>query len=301
MWQMSDNNNKKKNAKVAGSEKKEEKVVTKYDLKMQKRREQKEREKRQEKIGTAVGIVIVAALACLVASFPLRTYLAVHGTYVKVGGEKVSRVEYDYNFNTVLNNYVSQNGSMLYYFGLDTSRDLSTQMYTDTLTWKDFFDEMTVDNIKQNKALMRELTEEGFTYDTAEEFARYEEDLRADAEEAGVSVKEYVSQIYGPYATLDRISDFVRQNITLNAYYEKMAEEKAPADEEIEAYYQENRADYDSVDYRVLSFDAPLPTEPTELADPVETTEPATDQTAGAATGQTTGRGRRRDLPALRG
>ncbi|MCH5343921.1 MAG: hypothetical protein J1E64_07770 [Acetatifactor sp.] len=260
---MSGNNNKRKNTG-------EEKIVTKYDLKMQRRREEKEREKRREKISTAVGAVIVVALICLVASFPLRNYLAVHGTYVEIGGEKISRVEYDYNFNYTLSSYVnSDEGMFSYYFGLDTSKDLSSQMYTDTLTWKDFFDEMTVENIKHNKALLREIEAEGFTYDTSEEFAAYEENIRADAKTAGVSVKEYVAQLYGEYATLSRISGYVKQNMLLNAYYDKVAEENAPSDEEIEAYYQENKDDYDVVDYRLLTFDAELPTEPTELADPV--------------------------------
>lgn len=260
---MSGNNNKKKNTG-------EEKIVTKYDLKMQRRREEKERAKRREKIGIAVGAVIVIAFICLVASFPLRNYLAVHGAYIEIGGEKISRVEYDYNFNYTLSSYVnSEEGMFLSYFGLDTSKDLSTQMYTDTLTWKDFFDEMTVENIKHNKALLREIDAEGFTHDTSEEFAVYEENIRADAKTAGVSVREYVAQLYGEYATLSRISGYVKQNMLLNAYYDKVAEEKAPGDEEIEAYYQQNKDDYDVVDYRLLTFDAELPTEPTELADPV--------------------------------
>ena len=77
------------------TEQTEEKVMTKYDRKMQQRKEQKEKEKREKRRNTIIGVVVVAALVCLVASFPIRTYLAVNETYVTVGGEDISKVEFD--------------------------------------------------------------------------------------------------------------------------------------------------------------------------------------------------------------
>ena len=116
----------------------QKKVVTRYDLKMQRRAEQKKKEEREKKITTVVGILLVAGLVCLVASFPIRTWVTVHGTYITVGDENVSRVEYDYNYNLVLNSYLSQNYYLLSLLGLNLSGDLSQQMFSDTLTWKDF-------------------------------------------------------------------------------------------------------------------------------------------------------------------
>ena len=84
-----------------------EKVMTKYDLKVQRREAEKAKAERDKKISTVVGIIVVAALVCLVASFPVRTYLAVNETYVKVNGENVSRVEFDYNYNVAANNYIN--------------------------------------------------------------------------------------------------------------------------------------------------------------------------------------------------
>ena len=77
-----------KNEKVTENkeqkEQTEQKVMTKYDRKVQKRKEEKEKEKKEERISTAVGIVFLVALVCLVASFPIRTYLATHETYVPI-------------------------------------------------------------------------------------------------------------------------------------------------------------------------------------------------------------------------
>ena len=275
-----------KNEKVTENkeqkEQTEQKVMTKYDRKVQKRKEEKEKEKKEERISTTVGIVFLVALVCLVASFPIRTYLATHETYVVINGEEVNKVEFDYVYNTSKNNYITQYGSYLSYFGLDTSKDLSTQMYSETLTWQDYFEQNAVESLKQNKALMAEAKAAGFTYDTTDEYNTFKETIKTSAAAAGVSDKEYVRSIYGSYATMGRIEEYVKNDMVMNAYYQKLQEDNAPSDDEIQSYYEENKATYDSVDYRLATIEADLPTEPTELADPVE-------ETAADTTGTTDG------------
>ena len=282
-----------KNEKVTENkeqkEQTEQKVMTKYDRKVQKRKEEKEKEKKEERISTTVGIVFLVALVCLVASFPIRTYLATHETYVVINGEKVNKVEFDYAYNTSKNNYITQYGSYLSYFGLDTSKDLSTQMYSDTLTWQDYFEQNAVESLKQNKALMAEAKAAGFTYDTTDEYNTFKETIKTSAAAAGVSDKEYVRSIYGSYATMGRIEEYVKNDMVMNAYYQKLQEDNAPSDDEIQSYYEENKATYDSVDYRLTTIEADLPTEPTKLADPVEeTAADTTGTTDGTAATDTT-------------
>ena len=281
-----------KNEKVTeNKEQTEQKVMTKYDRKVQKRKEEKEKEKKEERISTTIGIVVLVALVCLVASFPIRTYLATHETYVVVNGEAVNKVEFDYQYNLTKNNYITQYGSYLTYFGLDTSKDLSTQMYSDTLSWQDYFEQMAVENLKQSKAMKAAADAEGFTYDTTDEYNTFKETIKTSAASAGISEKEYVRSIYGSYATMTRIEQYVKNDMVMNAYYEKLEEDNAPSDDEIQSYYDENKASYDSVDYRLTTIEAELPTEPTELADPVEetaSTDAATDGTAAAGTTQDT-------------
>ena len=281
-----------KNEKVTeNKEQTEQKVMTKYDRKVQKRKEEKEKDKKEERISMAIGIVVLVALVCLVASFPIRTYLATHETYVVVNGEAVNKVEFDYQYNLTKNNYITQYGSYLTYFGLDTSKDLSTQMYSDTLSWQDYFEQMAVENLKQSKAMKAAADAEGFTYDTTDEYNTFKETIKTSAASAGISEKEYVRSIYGAYATMSRIEQYVKNDMVMNAYYEKLQEDNAPSDDEIQSYYEENKATYDSVDYRLTTIEADLPTEPTELADPVEetaSTDTAADGTAAADTTQDT-------------
>lgn len=255
------------------AEQKKEKVLTKYDLKVQKRAAERRRARKEELVGRITGIVIVAALFCLVASFPVRTYLAVHGTYVKVGGEKVSRVEFDYNYNMVKNNYIAQNGYYMSMFGIDLSGDLSGQMYSQTLSWQDYFEQKAIENIANNKALKAQARAAGFVYDDSADYAEYEQSLKAAAAAAGKTEKEYLQELYGPLATASRVKPYVKDTLLTDAYFAAVSEEKTPGEEEIRSYYNENKDSYDSVDYRMFTVSAELPTEPTDLADPAEKTE----------------------------
>ena len=101
--------NNKDTQSTDNTEQKPEKVVTKYDLKMQRRKEQKEKELRDRRIGRIIGVVLAVALVCFVASFPIRNLLTVKGTYVTVNGEQINRVEFDYYYQTARNEYMSTN------------------------------------------------------------------------------------------------------------------------------------------------------------------------------------------------
>ena len=134
----------------------QQKVQTKYDRKMEARRQQKLKDERQAKltkmIAAAVGIVIVAAIVFSIVSPIIKKNQTLSGTYVKVGEHELTKLEYDYYYETTVNNYLNSMSSILPYLGLDTSGDFSKQQYTETMTWKDLFDEMTVEQIKQTKA-----------------------------------------------------------------------------------------------------------------------------------------------------
>ena len=250
-----------------------EKIVTKYDLKMQRRKELKEKAAREERVSRIIGIAVLVALVCIVLSFPIRNYLTINGTYITVNGEKISRVEFDYNYYVARSSYLSQYGAYLGYFGLDTSRDIDTQMYSETMTWGDYFDELAVQNMARNQGIEKEARAEGFSYDVTQDYDEYQETLKTAASEAGTTVKAYLKELYGPYATQDRVKPYLEESFYVGAYTDSVADKLSPSDEEIQTYYEEHSDTYDSIDYYRTEVNAQLPTEPTELADPVEPEE----------------------------
>ena len=251
----------------------QEKVMTKYDRKMQRREEEKRRAKKEKVTGTVALIAILVALVCFVLSFPIRTYMTLNKTFVTVGDEKLTKVEYDYYFYTTMNDYINQYGMYLSYMGLDVNGDISAQMYSETMTWKDYFDEMTVEAIKQSKSLKKDAEANGFTADVQKDYDTFIQNQKDAASEMGLSYSEYIKKAFGPYATEKRITPFVKEAAMVSQYYDKVEAEKKPTDEDMEKYYAENSQSYDSVNYRLFTIDAELPTAPTELADPVEEAE----------------------------
>ena len=197
-------------------------------------------------------------------------------------GEKISRVEFDFNYQIARNSYLNQYGAYLSYFGLDMSGDIDSQMYSDTLTWGDYFDELAVQNIARSKGLKKEAQAENFAYDVTEDYREFQEALKEAASDAGSTVKNYLKELYGPYATESRVKPCLEENFYVSAYNEVIADRLTPSQEEIRSYYEENKASYDSVDYYSKTVDAELPTEPTELADPVEPEEGEEEGTEGA-------------------
>lgn len=233
-----------------------QKVQTKYDRKMEARRKQEEKDKRDEKIFRisviAVCVVIVAAIAGSIGMSVWNKIAATKNAYVTIGNHKVTKLEYDYYYQSVLNNY----STLMSYMGVDTMSDLENQQYTENLTWKDFFDELAVEQIKQTKALTDDAAANNFTYDTEEEYANTISSLQTSAESAGVSVAEYYKSIYGEYATEKNMEPYLREGILANAYYNHLTEQNAPEAQEIKEYYGQNVQSYDKVDYRSFIFDA---------------------------------------------
>lgn len=248
-------------SKEKQTEEQSDKVVTRYDRRMEKRKKEEEKERRSWKRFKIVSIVILAAVAVSIV-FSIGTsfynrYTVLNQTYFRVGDHDITRLEYNYYFNSVYSNYLSMYGSYVSMMGLDTTVDLDEQTYpgNENMTWKDYFDQSAVEQIQQIKAMADEARENGFEYDSSEDMASYETEIAAQAESASVSESEYYTLMYGDYATPSRIETFVEENLLASAYYNHLVEENQPADDEITAYYEENKNSYDTVTYRSFYFE----------------------------------------------
>ena len=248
-------------SKEKQTEEQSDKVVTRYDRRMEKRKKEEEKERRSWKRFKIVSIIILAAVAVSIV-FSIGTsfynrYTVLNQTYFQVGDHDITRLEYNYYFNNVYSNYLSMYGSYVSMMGLDTTVDLDEQTYpgNENMTWKDYFDQSAVEQIQQIKAMADEARENGFEYDSSEDMASYETEIAAQAESASVSESEYYALMYGDYATPSRIETFVEENLLASAYYNHLVEENQPADDEITAYYEENKNSYDTVTYRSFYFE----------------------------------------------
>ncbi|MDD6492806.1 MAG: hypothetical protein PUG54_11435 [Firmicutes bacterium] len=239
-----------------------QKAQTKYDRKMEARKQQKIKDQRQEKLTKTVAVLFsVAFIAVIVVSIAfavVKKDAVLNQTYVKVGEHDLTQLEYDYYYQTTVNNYLNTYASIMPYFGFDSTKDYDEQEYMDGMTWKDMFDEMTVEQIKQNKAMTDDAAKSGFTYDTTEDYENFVNGIKEAANTAGVSVSEYYKTNFGAYATEKNVEAFVKESLIASAYYDNLLEQMAPSDEEVKAEYEASTKDYDKVDYRSFTFTADL-------------------------------------------
>lgn len=242
----------------------EKKIVTSYDRKQQKRKEQAEKEKKETLRNRIIGIAAVAVVVCVLAVILVRGYMDVNGTYVEVNDEKVSRVEFEYYYNNTLNNYYNSYGTYLSLLGVDFSSDLTQQMYSDTLTWYDYLCQQTVATIQQEKEVLAEAKANGFVFDADAEWEAYKKMMETQAAGAGITLDAYLQMSYGTYANESRVKKMVQRSMTAEAYMAEIQAGYAPTEDEIQAYYEENKDYYDSVDFRLTQISAELSEEPTE-------------------------------------
>ena len=99
------------------------------------------------------------------------------------------------------------------------------------------------------------------------------------AQQQGVSADEYCKSVFGSDATLEGIKPYVEMSGLASAYYNDIEDSIEVTDDEINTYYDENKDNYDSVDYRVCKIEADMPEEETE-AETEAQTEAAAESTS---------------------
>ncbi len=237
------------------SEKQPEKVLTKYDKKVLARKKQQEKEKREKQIFKGCLVVVALAIIAGIAAYFVADYRNEHATYIKVGDYEISRTEYDYYYNTAITNFESNYSQYLSYFGLDTSKDLSEQQYSDDLSWADYFAQTAAETIQQTKALKDDAANAGFSYDVTEDYNSYIDGIKQSASQESMSEKKYYKTKFGQYATESKLKSTIEEYLLVSKYYEQLTTDNTPDASEISAYYEQNKDQYDSIDYRMMTFD----------------------------------------------
>ena len=233
--------------------------MTSYDRKMEARRAAEEKAKKDKLVTTVVVIVallmIVGAVIWAKLAAPMRDKADAKKTFCMIGSHEVNRAEYDYFYYSTVNEYLNMYGSFLPYMGLDTSKDFDSQMYDEDKTWKDAFDDMTTGRIQAVYAYYDDAEKNGFTYDVETGYADFLKGIEDAAQSANYTVDKYYQAMYGKYSSEEALEKVVKTTLTADAYMNKLTEDNAPSDEEIESYYAEHKDDYDKVSYYAVTVD----------------------------------------------
>lgn len=269
---------KQKEGKEKEVKDKDEKIVTKYDRKMAKRKAEARRDARNKKIAKISTIVILTALAIALVTTLVLNLNRIYREYIKVDGESVNQVEFDFYYSLTKGNILNQQlaGNMTYldyfaaYMGYDSSKSDKKQKYDSSSghTWYDYFANATVNTMKEYKALLNMAEEKEFDYTDADaDYEEFMKNVKEAADEAKISLSKYYKSTFGAYATNSSIDKYIREYLKATAYGEKLYDDNKPGDDDINEYYEENKDDYDNVTYRSVYIKATVEDDETALAD----------------------------------
>ncbi len=202
-----------------------------------------------------------------------------------VSGESYSTVEYEYYYNFVHSQYLSQaqqydqyygEGMGYYYTGYDYSKLPEDQLYTgedfklddgSKPTWKQYFEHIALKNLQQFH-IMQDLAEkDGFTVDEATLNEAYTaiDDMKAQLIEsasqsggAPVTFGKYLREYYGKGMNEKTFRDIVKCQTIASEYsthlMEKYSEDYLANTAKLEEEYKKDTSLYDCVDFRIFTI-----------------------------------------------
>lgn len=257
--------------------------------KMTQRQLQEQKEAKSLKRLTVVFCAVMVLIAVLAVS--VLTYRGVTNSGIRerntvaatIGEHKISNAELSYFYVDAINNFFSQYGSYLTYFGLtfDSTLPLDQQMYDATagITWADYFLDGALNNAASVYAMVDAANAAGYTLSEAE-LAEIEQEMITQEVYAQIggysSLDGYLKAQYGNGANEKTYREYLELTMLADSYYMYYGESLTYTDAQLRAAEADHAYDYSnySFNYYYVDVDAYLPAKE-EAAE--ETTEDTTE------------------------
>ena len=233
----------------------------KFTAAQKKADEEKKKNKRVTIIISIVLVVLIAAIAFINSSLLYRTLPA-----ITIEGEDYTAAEFNYFYYSAFYSFANQYGEWLPYL-IDTSKPLASQWYSEDegITWADYFSDTAIDNIKVLTMQYNEAVAAGYTAtqadkDQVDNAIKNMEDTYALAGYS--SLAKYLTASYGKGVTVNTVRDILEKSVMATSFATQVSESFEYSAEELEAYYNEHKDEYDVISFRKYFVDGSVPEEP---------------------------------------
>ena len=175
----------------------------------------------------------------------------------KIDDNKISIGMYNLYFSSVVSQY--EQYAYYGYYDLDPSADYSTQYTTDKdgnkISWLEYFEQETVNQIKNYNTFYNAAKKEKITLTQKQKDTINEQikGLKNSASEKNQSLDAYISSVFGEYCSEETVRLYMEQFYLTANYKGKYAIDNKPAEDEISKYYDEHKTDYNQVDFSYLA------------------------------------------------
>ncbi len=174
---------------------------------------------------------------------------------LKIGNTEFTVKDVNFMYITTFNNMYSE---LYYTYGesvaslVDMTKPLEEQMFDDTYTWDEYILEASVETLLSYTGVYEAAIAEGYELpeDYAADLASLKENYESTAESAGMTLDEYLSLMYGDSMDFDTIYKMTEFQYIVGSYAQHYQDSVEVSDEDINAYYEENKNNLDTVDFR---------------------------------------------------
>ncbi len=216
--------------------------------------------KRKRRSKSIVGIIVAVVIVAIVVYSSNLFYS--NFTALKIGNQSYTAAECNFFNISTYNNFVQQNSNYLQYMGLDTTKPLDTQNYSETQTWADFFKESAQSTMKEITAYYDEAQKAGFKL-SAEDQASLDssiENLKSSHKDSDFSTADaYLASIYGKGSTVGEIGGLLEKYYISQAYAQQMNDSFTYTSDDLKKYYSENKDKLDKFTYISYLVDGSVP------------------------------------------
>lgn len=205
---------------------------------------------RQKTILIIVAVVIIAAVVIGLAIYAntstsntaMKKTIALSSEHYEVNGAMMTYFFYS--------SYQSYASILSTYYGLDTSKSLKTQNYSEQATWFDYMAAMSAQYVQEILSLCEAAHAAGMTLDEDDQITIDESiaALTKNAQSAGYTLQTYLMTAFGGNVEEADVRDCLKLTALASKYSTKFEAELSYTTADYEAYYAENKSTYDGVD-----------------------------------------------------
>ena len=217
--------------------------------------------------GIAIAIAAVIVLSLGISFFQNVVSGGNSFKALDVGEDKVYPQEVNFYYVNSYMNFINSYGDYLSYMGLDKSKPLKSQKYSDDKTWHDYFLDQAANSVQQIKMLVHDAQAKGVVLDDAskEQIDASVKSIESSASGSNSNSEAYLASYYGKGMTLDEYKRILGETLLAQQYGKQVRDSYKYSDKDMSTYYEANKKDFDVVDYRSFFFSsAPTTDKPTE-------------------------------------
>lgn len=156
--------------------------------------------------------------------------------------------------------FLQEYGSYAQYIGLDPYSPLDkqlTQMSETPMSWQQFFLDSAIHSWKTYQSLALDAEKAGYVLpaELQAQLDQLPDELENTAKLQGMTMDEMVVRSMGPGAKLEDYLNYMETYYLGMSYYSDKCDQIAPTDDEIKAYFEENKDSYADIDENEKTVD----------------------------------------------